>query len=282
MDKDPAREPTVVPPELRPIGAEYPAKGAILTTVGRLLYTTNLVEGGTGDSSCTATLVRADNKATVIAAAHCVHGGAEPFFYTGYSDNLLFIPGYRDGDAPHGNYTVNNIVISRAYAEDPSFEVTLTQDRAYLVLNPDARGRPAAETLGEGQRIPFGAEPAGPRHRLGYPRYVSSGNETLPQRGQPAFRGERLAACYGDAGPWPRGPEMTGLECVMGGGSSGGPAMQNFDEEAGVGDVVAVNNINDYWNQEERRDGVFGASVTDPASEALYLAAQAIKPPPLA
>ncbi|RYO95339.1 hypothetical protein DL766_007526 [Monosporascus sp. MC13-8B] len=140
-----------------------------------------------------------------------------------------------------------------------------------------AAGAPTTDTTAE----PV-AHPAGPRHHLGYPRYVSSGNETLPQRGQPAFRGDRLAACYDDAGPWPRRSEMTGLECVMGGGCSGGPAMQNFDEEAGVGDVVAVNNVNDYWNQEERRDGVFGASATDPASEALYLAAQAIKPSLLA
>ncbi|RYP70099.1 hypothetical protein DL769_005099 [Monosporascus sp. CRB-8-3] len=215
MDKDTAWEPTVIPPELRPIGAKYPAMGgAILTT--------------------------ADNKATVIAAAHCIHGGAEAVFYTGYNDNLLFIPGYRDVDAPHGNYTINDVVMSRAYART------------------HAQGRPAPETLGEGQRIPFGAEPAG------YPRYVPSGNEMLPQRGQSAFRGERLAACYGDALPWPRGTEMTGLECVMCGGCSGGPAIQNFDEEARVGDVVAANNINDFRNREESRDGIFSGFVTDP------------------
>ncbi|RYP53492.1 hypothetical protein DL768_001529 [Monosporascus sp. mg162] len=234
MDKDPAPEPTAITPEPRPIGAVYPVQGAVLTTGGRLLHTTNLVGGGTNDSSCRATLVQADNIATVIPAAHCIRGGAEPVLYTGYNDKPAIHP------------------------RDPSLEVTLTQ------------GRPAAETLGKGQRIPFGAEPARQPART----TTSACRGTCRGASRPS-RGERLAACYGDALSWPRGPGMTG-------GCSGGPAIQNSDEGTGVGEGVAVNNINDFRNQGGRRDGVFGSSVTDLASEALYLAAQAIKPPPLA
>lgn len=263
------------------VGQEYPGGGGIKTTVGRLLYTSfELDTNDTVDSSCTATLVESENESTLTTAAHCVHAGISPF-YQGFNDNLLWIPGFRDGEFPLGSFTVNSIVLYRLWTEEASFE-----DRTFIVLNHDAEGRAAAETLGQGQHVEFhtglptiGAQ----RWHLGYTRYLNGEDEDA-RKGSPAFTGDRLASCNGSTEEFSFVPSLYGVPCRMGGGASGGPNFEDFDVETGYGTVIGVNNIA-FGTPNPDGEGslvwTFSSNITDAASEKLWETAQSISVQPL-
>ncbi|EXK25647.1 hypothetical protein FOMG_17684 [Fusarium oxysporum f. sp. melonis 26406] len=270
IGRDPsASDPISVPLCQRYRGAEFNAQGAIDKTVGRLFFSSTLPDGCDLDSSCTATLLQSKNKATLVTAGHCSSAGTNTVAFIGYNKNLLWVPGFRDGKAPHGTFTVHS-------ADE---DALIGNDRSFLILNSDARGRAAGETLGPGQRIKFGRAPSGYLQALGYPRYVASGPADLPQRGLPAFTGQRVASCNGTAIKYEYGHGLTGIPCLMGGGASGGPELENLDISTGVGTVVAVHSINDeVIKGSERVEYLWGVPVTDETSEMLYSAAQGITP----
>lgn len=278
INRDPsASHPLPIPIDQRYHGAEFESQGAIKKTVGRLLYTSTMPDGSGSDSSCTATLLKSKNEATLVTAGHCSSAGTNTASFIGYNKNLLWIPGFRDGKAPYGNFTVHKVITSRLYEEDE--DALIGNDRSFLVLNLDAQGRAAGKTLGPGQSIKFGKAPSGYRQVLGYPRYVASGPDSLPQRGIPAFTGQRVASCNGTSIKWQYGHGLTGIPCLMGGGASGGPSLANLDISTGLGTIVAVNSINDVVVEgKERIEYLWGTPVTDKTSEMLYNAAQAVKP----
>ncbi|CAH0003382.1 unnamed protein product [Clonostachys byssicola] len=276
IDHDPiSTNTTPVPENEKYRGAEFNGKGDIPRTVGRLLYT-ELIEGsGWQDSSCTATLVRSENKATIVTAAHCLKTNLMTQNHTEWNKNILFLPGFRD-DLPQVNFTIN-----RAYVESSWVYEGLNyfNDRAFAVLNSDFdSGKAAGLVIGAAQDIQFGTEPPyGTLYNLGYPRYSHDKEEF--RYGSPAFTGRRLAACYGEAEVWWRFPsDLVGFPCHMSGGSSGGPHLANFDMERGVGTVVAVNSIGD-WNAPPPEQVLYeyGMSVTTSFSKLLYEAAQGVK-----
>src|SRR2546422_837644 len=55
-----------------------------------------------GDHFCTASAVDSPNRNLIITAAHCVHSGEGG----GYLSDLVFVPGYRNGNAPYGIWKV--------------------------------------------------------------------------------------------------------------------------------------------------------------------------------
>ena len=50
-----------------------------------------------GQHHCTASVVRSPHRNLIVTAAHCLDNG---------DDNLVFVPGYRDGRAPYGKWKV--------------------------------------------------------------------------------------------------------------------------------------------------------------------------------
>jgi len=59
------------------------------------------LRAGHGNHYCTASVVSSPGRDLLVTAAHCINGGDGG----GYRSDVVFIPGYRDGRAPHGIWT---------------------------------------------------------------------------------------------------------------------------------------------------------------------------------
>lgn len=96
IDHDPISTNTTPVPENEEYrGAEFNGQGDIPRTVGRLLYTELTEESGWRDSSCTATLVQSDNKATIVTAAHCLKPNVMTQNHTEWNENILLPPRFQ-------------------------------------------------------------------------------------------------------------------------------------------------------------------------------------------
>ncbi|VUC31472.1 unnamed protein product [Clonostachys rosea] len=282
IDHDPyGAEPfPTIPEEEKSKGAPFDFEGAIPRTVGRLLYIEPF-EDGWRDSSCTATILESANEATIVTAAHCLKPNPIVTNNTAWHDNVLFIPGFHP-DEPQLNFTINRAFLLRGWTDGPETQDDrYRNDRAFAVLNLNTPAKRAARAnLGLGQRIQFekNATAFEMTYNLGYPRYCSDTKDEL-RVGTPAFTGRHLAACFGKEVDWFRFPSnMAGYPCMMGGGSSGGPHLAEFDSTTGLGTVVGVNSIGD-------RDSVnngplleLGSTVNDEPAKLLFEAAQAVNP----
>src|SRR5690242_6385346 len=54
-----------------------------------------------GGHYCTASVVASPGEDLLITAAHCINGGGG----AGYKGDIVFIPDYRDGSEPYGEWT---------------------------------------------------------------------------------------------------------------------------------------------------------------------------------
>ncbi|MFI9806700.1 trypsin-like peptidase domain-containing protein [Streptomyces sp. NPDC052301] len=63
----------------------------------------------TGGHFCTASVVHSPRGNLLVTAAHCVDDT---------DDDLVFVPGYRDGKAPYGVWSVSKRLLSDAWAKD--------------------------------------------------------------------------------------------------------------------------------------------------------------------
>jgi hypothetical protein len=196
-----------------------PVDGPESRTIGRLFF----VDRDGEDSSCTATLVASANRSTAVTGGHCVHTanliGQAPRWHS----KLFFVPGFRDGARPFGEFVVRRAVVSRTWITD---DQQSEHDQAFVVLD-----RPS----GVSEDIAFGRPGDRPAHEYGYPRAAGQPGH----QGRPEFTGRRLAQCWGTPARSPGHPELPaeniwGVPCDMGGGSSGGPRISG-------GAVVGVN-----------------------------------------
>ncbi|NKE61654.1 hypothetical protein FXN61_34810 [Lentzea sp. PSKA42] len=198
------------PPGTPPVDGPDGAPGALSRTIGRLFF----VDRDGEDSSCTATVVMSANRRTAVTGGHCVHTanliGQDPRWHS----KLFFVPGFRDGARPFGQFVVRKAVVSRTWIVD---DQQSEHDQAFLVLD-----RPS----GASENIAFGRPGDRRAHEYGYPRAAHQPGH----QGRPEFTGQRLAQCWGTPARNPGHPEfpednMWGVPCDMGGGSSGGPRM---------------------------------------------------------
>ncbi|GHH30090.1 hypothetical protein GCM10017774_07160 [Lentzea cavernae] len=207
------------PPGTPPVDDATGAPGPISRTIGRLFF----VDRDGEDSSCTATVVVSANKRTAVTAGHCVHTanliGQDPKWHS----KMLFVPGFRDGARPFGEFVVRQAVVHRTWiADDQQTEF----DQAFLVLDKPSR---------VSEDIAFGRPADRFAREYGYPRAAGQAGH----QGRPEFTGQRLAQCWGTPVLNPGHPDLApenvwGVPCDMGGGSSGGPRISG-------GAVVGVN-----------------------------------------
>ena len=175
-----------------------PAVGALFTgTVGHL----------SGHSSCTASVVDSPAGDLVITAAHCVAGS------TGYA----FAPGYHNGWAPYGMWTVSRVFVDRAWAvsADPNDDV------AFLVVKQAGRGQSIQQVTGADQ-LGTGWGPVQAVEVIGYPQ--DSDSPITCQATTRAFGGQQLEfTCAGYTN-----------------GTSGGPFLAQVNPATGLGTVIGV------------------------------------------
>jgi V8-like Glu-specific endopeptidase len=81
-----------------------------------------------GNHFCTASVVSSPGKDLLITAAHCINGGSG----AGYRSDIVFVPGYRDGQAPVGVWSVARLLVAPEWAQsaDPDSDV------GFVVLKP--------------------------------------------------------------------------------------------------------------------------------------------------
>jgi len=194
----------------------YPYK-----TVGKVFFT----EPGIGNFVCSASSIGGDG---VITAAHCVHDSATGTFWS----NWVFVPAYRDGVAPYGQWTANHLWFLSAYQDGGNGDSRF--DIGGAVLNRKGTTKISASVgfLGFQWNQTTTATSA---HWaiLGYPQAAP-------------FNGNRLQICQASFAYTAGGsaPSPIGAGCDQTGGTSGGPWIRSFSGNAGATNYA--NGVNSY------------------------------------
>jgi V8-like Glu-specific endopeptidase len=148
----------------------------------------------------------------VITAAHCVHGGRG----SGYRGDIVFVPNYRSGQAPQGQWEVKSLVVDQRWIErsDPDLDV------GFVVLQPNG-GRHVEDVLGA--------------NALG----VTTGfNHLVKITGYPA-RGSEPVSCINRSTQL--GAAQMRIACTgFPGGTSGSPWLTSFNPTTRTGMIIGV------------------------------------------
>lgn len=235
--------PTSGLPELPSVRAEpggpWTGGGAVVSTTGRVFFT---YQGRA--ASCSGNAVTSANKSTVLTAGHCVKmDGA-------WHTDWVFVPGYHDGQAPHGKWAAAKTLATPQWtaSEDINYDV------GAAVVAP-LGGKQLTDVVG-GQGVAF---------NTGY-------NKEMYAFGYPAadpYDGSKLIHCSGTSIKDPLFSTDHGLACNMTGGSSGGPWFTSFDPSTGTGLQSSVNS----FGYQFLPDTMFGPYFGDDAKN-LYTTAQ--------
>ena len=174
-------------------------------TIGKIFFNQN---GGSWQASAASI-----GKNAIWTAGHCVHAGNN--LASGWSSNMVFIPGYKDGAAPLGQWSVRQMACRTVWYQHGN-PGGLVEDMGGAILNP-LNGRSISQVVGW-----FGFAWNFPRNQvwtsLGYPA-------------EAPFTGKRMfqdTAAYANDGSVPGSPAPIGIGCSMTGGCSGGPWVLGF------------------------------------------------------
>jgi len=200
--------------EYRPATVRLPGSTAFGGTprVGALFATG---DGPLTGDFCTAAVVTSPHRNLLLTAAHCV---VAPGSGRARSD-LLFVPGYVSGRAPHGRWAVRKVVVDTRWSRhgDPDYDV------AFLITDPiDGQGRVQDAVGAEG--LAFDARPdRRTAVAVGYPWHS----------GRPVHCRSRLTR---------RGSRQLEFDCPgLPMGTSGSPLLTGVDASgSGPGRVLGV------------------------------------------
>jgi hypothetical protein len=165
-------------------------------------------QGGV-DFQCSGTAVRAPSRRLAWTAGHCVYESG------GFATNWEFIPAYRDGNAPFGEWPATALATTGRWkaSENLSFDV------GAAILARNGRGKRIQEVIGA-RGIAFNQ----PRDQH-YKSYGYPGQAPPPIPPPPEFDGEHMFRCSSDFGGRDSimdPPEPMWIPCDMSPGSSGG------------------------------------------------------------
>jgi V8-like Glu-specific endopeptidase len=195
-------------------GALYDGGGAVVRTTGKVFFTL----GGT-NYQCSGSSVVSGSDSLVQTAGHCLNEGPGAF-----ATNFVFIPQYRDGAAPFGQFTATELFTTEQWrtAGDLDYDV------GYAKVGT-ANGSTLADAVGA-QGIGFNLERGAEMYAFGYPAAAP-------------YDGSKLAWCFGTVAADPLGSADQGLTCDMTGGSSGGPWFIDYDAASGIGTLNSLNSF---------------------------------------
>lgn len=181
-------------------------------TVGKVFFT-NPVNGL--NYVCSGATVSSAKRKLVQTAGHCVHGGAGGTWMS----NWVFVPRYRHGARPFGTWSAYTLTTRTAWINSSNSD----EDMGIVVMN----------TLG-GSSIANVVGGNGLRWNWGYSVFVTI-------LGYPAgapFTGELQYFCQGTT--WNGHGQQVRAWCNMTGGSSGGPWLQEYNDQNGLGYINSV------------------------------------------
>jgi V8-like Glu-specific endopeptidase len=180
------------------------------SAVGKLFF----LEGATS-FVCSAALIK---RGIIVTAAHCAAKFGTNTFYKGWK----FVPGYSNGAAPYGTWTIVQARVLTSYLNGSDscsqYGITCQDDVAVMVLNPQ-NGRYAGTSTGYlGYAYGGLGFKSGMTHvtQLGYPENLDRG--VYMERND-----AQGAVSLGHA-------HNTIIGSLMTGGSSGGPWVVNFGQ----------------------------------------------------
>jgi V8-like Glu-specific endopeptidase len=213
---------------------EYPYR-----TVGKLFFTQP-----EGDKVCSASVIK---RRLILTAGHCVHRGSGGI--AGFFTNFFFIPAFRDGKAPYDSWKGAVVWTTLDWMTSGGETFPNAADYALIELQ-DEQGQRIGDVVGflgyqTGKLIPNHA------HLLGYPTNLDGGMK-MHQVTAGSFREVS--------------PNAQEYGSDMGGGSSGGPWVQDFgqvaDGQTGKRIANRVIGVTSYGRTNPKRK-VQGSSILD-------------------
>jgi V8-like Glu-specific endopeptidase len=193
---------TAPAPLMRSASGGNPAVGAMFSTSG----------GRLGTHFCTASVIDSPAGDLLVTAAHCVNG-----FSDASPANLAFVPGFANGTAPYGVWTVTRIFVDSAWTSsaDPDHDV------AFLVVQQHGSNTRIQNVTG-GERLGIGQPSTGIVRVIGYP----------DTRDQPISCQNRTSAF---------GSGQMQFDCAnYTTGTSGSPFLIDVNAVTGEGTVIGV------------------------------------------
>lgn len=191
-------------PASSPVG--LPAAGA--AAVGALFTT---APGGLSVKGhfCTASVVDSPAGDVVLTAAHCVRGLTPSQF--------VFVPGYRNGHAPYGVWSVTRIIVDQAWSSSASPD----DDVAFLIVKKPGKVTSVQSRTG-GERLGFGEAAGQVVAVTGYPNGAAAPISCLN-------RAARFS------------PTWLEFDCDgYANGTSGSALLAGVDSRTGLGTVIGV------------------------------------------
>ncbi|UCE00148.1 MAG: hypothetical protein JSV42_05360 [Chloroflexota bacterium] len=187
------------------------------STVGVLFFRQN-----GGDYRCSAASIGSN---AVWTAGHCLHDGSGNA--SGWSENVVFVPAYKNGNAPFGSWSFYDLVTRVAWFSGGD----LRFDMGGVILEPNASNQTLEEVVGN-LGFAYNLSPEQHWFNFGYPSAAP-------------FDGFTMQIC---AGSFARNdpnfsfPAPMAMGCDMTGGASGGPWIINFSGTPGNSNYLNGNN----------------------------------------
>ncbi|MFC1413999.1 serine protease [Streptacidiphilus sp. N1-12] len=189
-------------------GTSHPARATASNARVGALFENDV----SGTHFCTASVVHSSGKNLLVTAAHCVHGGKGG----SYKSDLVFVPDYRDGTAPQGQWPVTDIVVDQRWIDSSDADLDVAFVALGQVGGKDIEDVLGGNTLGVDQGFNRVVQITGYPSDAGAP--ISCVNRTT-QQSQYQMR----IACTGYPG-----------------GTSGSPWLSRFDRTTRTGTVIGV------------------------------------------
>jgi V8-like Glu-specific endopeptidase len=187
-------KPVGVPPAGAAVGALFTTAPAGLSVSGHF---------------CTASVVNSPAGDVIMTAAHCVSGMTPSQF--------VFVPGYRNGHAPYGIWSVTRVVVDQAWSTSASAD----DDVAFLLVKKPGTTA-SLQSLTGGERLGFD-QPAGQIVNVtGYPNGAAA-----------------PISCLNRAAPF--SPTQLEFDCDgYTNGTSGSALLTGIDQRSGLGTAIGV------------------------------------------
>ncbi|SDM62090.1 V8-like Glu-specific endopeptidase [Streptomyces sp. cf386] len=181
-----------------------------------------------GGHFCTASVVHSPHRDLVITAAHCLDGRP---------DDLLFVPGYRDGEAPYGVWKVGRRFLSEGWKERRDED----GDVAFAVVERRGGDGVGVEDVVGGER--FATDTAVGATAVTVTAYLNSHEQPVSctNKPRPRSRTQQRIECPGFSGGSSGSPWVDGDGAVVGvlGGHDGGGSTADVSYSAVLGAEAA-------------------------------------------